>query len=551
MYRRLSRAAHRYDSDAGVGLILVIGLAGFMTILVTILVSITVNSLDASARHDNFDAAVATAESGIDQTLARLQRAYVDDGGKEFYTPSTGITGVDTTPVCNAAPIPNPGSFASATAEKQWALTQISTLLAAHPSCLQHAAHGDFVVIKPQGKLTIYAEGWSPSYGAKNARARLIKAEYLFVPYAPSNAILTGCSATIGDSTSVLVAPGVPAGLASIHSNCDLTTGSSCALQVSGQISMTGNYSGCAYPSPNGKIGGDGKVDQSPAQPVPNVTAYQIRDNLNPTQSTTAQQAAIYRSEWHDYCPNGTVHAIPAAAGDGTVDITPCAGPQIWPTSGGSANVCDISPDGFRYEGNDAINGATWTAVGQSGGASGVAPGIYYFNGGNVVPGDGTSPFNSTCSGGGLGNVSTSSATIIAAAVLPSGQPMTDFDPSVCTPHKIGGNIVWNHDSLGAPAIFNLFMFADADLSTSSAFQAGGAVGTNVQAGMFIAGDQVNMQTSSQGAYGAVIAEDQCPTNDPNKQNVINNPTIYYDPNAAAPFTSLIDTTLWLEFVGT
>ena len=32
--------------------------------------------------------------------------------------------------------------------------------------------------------------------------------------------------------------------------------------------------------------------------------------------------------------------------------------------------------------------------------------------------------------------------------------------------------------------------------------------------------------------------------------NEIKNPAIYYDPNSDAPFTSLIDTTLWLEYVG-
>ena len=33
-------------------------------------------------------------------------------------------------------------------------------------------------------------------------------------------------------------------------------------------------------------------------------------------------------------------------------------------------------------------------------------------------------------------------------------------------------------------------------------------------------------------------------------QDYVKNPSVYFDPNAHAPFSMVIDTTLWLELVG-
>jgi hypothetical protein len=46
-----------------------------------------------------------------------------------------------------------------------------------------------------------------------------------------------------------------------------------------------------------------------------------------------------------------------------------------------------------------------------------------------------------------------------------------------------------------------------------------------------------------------VIAADECPPVGTEK-NEIKNPSIYYDPNGEAPFTDVINTTLWLEYTG-
>ena len=104
-----------------------------------------------------------------------------------------------------------------------------------------------------------------------------------------------------------------------------------------------------------------------------------------------------------------------------------------------------------------------------------------------------------------------------------------------------------------APSLTSTWLIADQDLITTSNYKVGSATGGTVISGLFLVGDQIDMSTSSAGAYGAVIVADQCdPANglSPVDSNQIKNPSIYYDPNAQAPFTKVINNTLWLEYAG-
>jgi hypothetical protein len=279
--------------------------------------------------------------------------------------------------------------------------------------------------------------------------------------------------------------------LAAVHSNCAITTQGN--PTVTGPVSSTGVSTAS---SNNFTDNTSGKVTNTPAENVPTVTALEVyKANYN------------QYSNWYDMCPDGTVRP-PSANGP----CDPTTTPYATLTSGvGNYN-------GFQYEGEDSNGIATWDLI------NGASNGVYYFDDANEQEGTG------------LGNPSSGSVTIIASSK----------DTTTCP--KLGGNIDWNHDDLGSPAITNLFMFADADLSTESNFHAGSA--SSGGAGEFIAGDQVSMQTSSQGAYGSVIAEDTCQNSGPVTSDVVKNPAIYYDPNAQAPFTNIIDTTLWLEMPG-
>jgi hypothetical protein len=485
--------------DAGYGLILVIGLMVVMTIMITTLFAIVQNSLSGSYNHQKFDAALATAESGIDQTLARLQHAYVYYGA-DFPVPDTSTT-QDPSPVCSGNPstykAPS-GGFASGNAERDWAKKTIAQMLAANPSCLQHGSQGDFAVLKPSNRQTVYSEAWSPSYGATNALTRLIKAEYLFSPYAPSNAVLTGCNLELDSSTTVQSVPGSDPTLAAVHSNCTVSVPQGNPT-VTGPVSSTGT-SGAASNKFTDNAGG--KVTSTAEQSIPVISAREIYNN----------QESTYASNWYDMCPDGTVRS----------------GSPSGPCTGGLLSTLSVGGGqwrGFQYEGLKSDGSALWNLKSQA------ADGVYYFQGGNVEMGTG------------LGNPQSNAVSIIAAAAN-EGQ---------CLP--VGGTISWDHDDITAPFITNLFMLADHNLITGSNFSAGGApIAGTVTSGMFVAGDQMDMSTSSNGAYGSVLAGDQCApvSNDPYYIPVdkIDNPSIYYDPNAKAPFTDIIDTTLWLEYTG-
>ena len=68
--------------------------------------------------------------------------------------------------------------------------------------CLHEGALGEYVVLKPTDKKIVYAMGFVPSYanwssGSTQAKMRMIKADYIFAPYRPTHAILTGSADSI------------------------------------------------------------------------------------------------------------------------------------------------------------------------------------------------------------------------------------------------------------------------------------------------------------------------------------------------------------------
>jgi hypothetical protein len=208
-------------------------------------------------------------------------------------------------------------------------------------------------------------------------------------------------------------------------------------------------------------------------------------------------------ARWTDLCSDG--YAYRQSSGG------PCTGTLL---NGGSQN----SFQGWDYDSASH----TWIVSKYA------ISGTYYVDQGNVNVGPGNGTF--------------ANMTVIAAAK----------DPGTCGGKKYG-NITWDHFSLAAPSYPKLWMYADSDITTTSNFSAGSGTTTlPVVSGMFVAGDQLHMETSSQGAVGSVIVGDQCTTGSPDlvTANEIKNPAIYYDPNSEAPFTSIINTTLWLEYTG-
>jgi hypothetical protein len=86
-------------------------------------------------------------------------------------------------------------------------------------------------------------------------------------------------------------------------------------------------------------------------------------------------------------------------------------------------------------------------------------------------------------------------------------------------------------------ALTGVVLVADTDLEVTSNFEGG--------IGVFGAGDQVRIETSSNGITGTVIANDRCTAE--GDVNEVKNAVVNYDKNVEVPLLDIIRTTQWLE----
>jgi len=484
----MTRWRNRVGGDGGLGLILVMGITALVTTLVATAGVIAVNALKQSNERSKFERSMAVAEVGVDFALARLQRAY-DVNNADYPIPAASGSS------CTAPPVTAPTAFNSEEAERSWAKTQLSTLLATHPECVQTVPGGEFLVLKPQTPLDengyyggygrIYSMGWSPDRASAGARARLLKTEYVFMPYRGSNAILTQGDLDISASTTVTVASGFDPTTAAVHANGTITTvGNPTVFGSISSVQPSTANSTRFYNNPGGAVA------LGPTQSLPRVDAASLYRHV-----VVSDPAAL--ADWTDLCPDGTARAYSA---DG-----PCT----------SSSTKSLAQVGWSYDSGSH----TWTA------SRFVDSGVYYAHQANIVSD--------------VGVATIPNLTLIAAAE----------NNDTCTTKQYG-NIDWDRYDPDAPAFTNLFMYADADIRTGANFNAGsiGGAGVAPVSGMFVAGDQVQLETSSSGAVGSVLASDQCGTSQMVLSNQVKNPTVYYDPQAEAPFSSIVSTTLWLEY---
>lgn len=491
----LSRLTPRRRDDEGMSLILVVGFGFIAMALMIVGTTIATRSLASSRDHSHFEGALSAAENGIDAALARSQKIYDTSGADNYVTPSTGILG-DPTPDCNSAAVTWSATMPTTPTAAQERTFARSTLLALPTSCVHVTSQGDYAFFKPAGRSTVYAMGWFPHKATPAAKVRLLKAEYLFVPYRPQKAILTAGPIALGSSTTVTSAPPNDPTLAGVHSNATVTVSTGNPI-VYGTVSSTqssGSSSNKFYNNPGGN------VTQSAAIRIPSVDASAVWGK---------NHASNPPGGWYDLCPDGTARS-------GTGATVPCNGPFL-------ANIAS----GGSFRGWTFTAGLVPVWTGGSGLKTSGYSGTYYVSGGDIDN-------NASNAGSSVPNL-----TLIASA-------------ATLTCNKVGGNISWDKTDVAAPSVSNLFMFADQDIKVDSNYYAGSDTAGTVISGMFIAGDQIEMQTSSNGAYGSVIAADQCTpaTGSLVSSSIIKNPSIYYDPNAQAPFTDIINTTLWLEYTG-
>ncbi len=433
--RMRSRLLSRLHGDEGMSLVLVIAMVAIISLMAITTATIATNSLQSSRHHTTFESSLATAEAGVDSLLSSIALQNAADPNVEYVTSSP----------CSLT-APSTG-FASNEAERVWARDALANLAATQAAtCLKTASNGQYVSVRPSGKQAVYSMGWFPAYSATATR-RLIKAEYLFAPYAPSNAVLT--QGGLDFSGSVAITALVSTTDANVHTNTNIA-GYNNSLQVAGAISASGTLPGSC---PSGVQ--DGCTASSPLQTIPDITARKYY----------VGSAAANASSWYDLCPTGLVKSPPTTI---TATTVPCTGATI----GGTGY------NGWQFTAGSGSTPPRWTLPRTAGGPF---PGTYYVYQGDAQVGDN-------------GNSSTVwQITVIAEAATGV--------TNAATCNKLGGNIQWKLFNM-TPKLPGMQLLADANLTGDANASAG--------SGLFFAGDKVDLQTSSSTLTGAVIAANTC-----------------------------------------
>ncbi|MCZ3390188.1 MAG: hypothetical protein LH645_13980, partial [Actinomycetia bacterium] len=117
-------------------------------------------------------------------------------------------------------------------------------------------------------------------------------------------------------------------------------------------------------------------------------------------------------------------------------------------------------------------------------------------------------------------------------ATTPSGYT------NAATCDKFGGDITWK--------LFDIQNYLRGVIFIAQGSLYGSANST-AQSGLLLAGDKVELQTSSSTVKGSVLANNTC---EDAGTNSIQGMTITYDEAVEAPVYSVVNTTLWLEYTG-
>lgn len=500
-----NRLTLRTRSDAGLGMILVIGIVVFVAGLTATAGVIAMNGLGQSRHRIHFERSLAAAEAGIDYALGELQWAF-DTAFADFPVPMKDSAPTSSC-TANSVQLPTAANAPASWDERAWASSALDALEAAplsggRPACLMRTPSGDVLVLKPRNAEggaglkygRVYARGWSPRWGDPRAIERTIKVEYVFMPFQPKHAVLTGSNLELRGSYLVDEANGVAAQTAGVHTNGNLEFDGS-GGDVSGPVTYIGDGEIVSFSN-----GTQPKQVKTPIR-IPRVSAYQF-------YRQAPSRGSVSPGDWTDLCPDGTARAwSPNGPCDAAQTPLGTSGYKGWEWSATSSS---------NFKGNLA---PMWTANRDT------VSGTYFVWGANATNGTGNPDFDSI--------------TVIAGSTA-----------NPCAVPRPGGNIIWDHFAVGNPYFSDLWFLADQDLVVRANFDAG-SNGTNPVAGTYIAGDEVSLVTSSSMLVGSVLAANQC-KNDvgpvEGDENEVQGQQIWFKPNADSPFSSIVSTTLWLEY---
>lgn len=323
--RDLARRGHCSDrpDESGVALIIVVGIAFLLIIASTTAYAIADSSLRQGTNHVEFERALHLAEEGVDQALAILQH---DETGP-------GVT---------VAATPSAADLATPQAEEAWARAQLAA------AAVHQTDRGEYAVIRPTGRQTVYAGAWVPSRTASQ-RSRVLKADYIFSTFAGPYAVLTGSDIEIGGSSAI------GGNLGNVHTNGDAKlTGNSAT--VVGSYTSTGGFAYNAG-STAGQVG-PGSGPGSPMQVIPPVVPQDIH----------ALNSAANADNWYDLCPDGTARRPGSTPCTGTVLYVPADAPRFrgWSYSNpGPGVVWKNTGDAY-----DGVYYVKWGSADISGNAS-------------------------------------------------------------------------------------------------------------------------------------------------------------------------------------
>lgn len=453
----------RAGGDEGFSMLLAIGLTAAVAALMTLSAAAGISALRSASDHASYEGALAASEAGIDATLSAVAAAYNSTPSVDYANPAG----------CTVA-APSVAQTATADAERTWAR---DALLALPQSCTRSTGAAEYVAVRAPGRQAVYAMGWHPTRTSPRAERRLLKAEYLFAPFKPANAILTQGNLDFGGSVAVNAT--ASGGTAPVHTNGSVVAYNS-SLAVQGPLSASGALPGSC---PAGVTGGC--TAAAPLQALPVISARNVY----------VQESQAYAGAWYDLCPDGTVRP-PSATG------VPCSSATVLP-----------STRGWQFTAGNATTAPVWTLPRNAGGPY---AGIYY-----VFQGDAR-----------IGDNGNSSTTWMITVLAEARTGVTN----ATTCNKLGGNITWRLFNL-APRMPGLQLLADANLL--------GGANADAGSGLFLAGDKVDLATSSSTLTGSVVAGNGCPAQGANR---IQGVTVRYDDSVESPLKDVIRTSLWLEY---
>jgi len=360
-------------------------------------------------------------------------------------------------------------------------------------SCIVKGGQGEYITFRALDSIgtpmpVVYSRGWSPSRTAAEHGDRVVRAEYLFSPYKPTQAVLTEGSLDFSGSVEVNLNADSIATSADVHSNNNIFAGNN-SLIVNGSLSASGtnDKSGTC---PNNKITGTCDAEAPPVA-IPVVSARALYRGL----------ASSTKSAWFDLCPDGTVHS------PDPVGKQPCAGTVL--SAAGS------------YRGWTLVDAGTLQATWKFAPVSGTDyPGAYYV-------------YQANAELGGANKKATPAPISVVVEANPSGDPN-----NALTCGKSGGNLTWKLSAI-SNYLPGVIFLADGTIY--------GEANDLIGRGVVAAGDRIDWATSSSTIVGSVLTSGNCPAAG---GNTLQGVKVSYDSSTEFPLSTIVRTTQWLELSG-